>query len=164
MAEIVVIGYPDEGTAQQAYETLTQLQHDLIVDLAGSAVVTRDMSGKLNVATPTHATGAGAASGAMWGALFGLLFFIPIGGLIIGGVMGAIMGKMGDLGIKEEFRAQVQDAVKEPGTSALVAIYTKVTPDKAVAALAPFGGKVLKSSLSEAAEAELQGQLTPTAV
>ena len=68
------------------------------------------------------------------------------------------MGKMSDVGIKDEFRAQVQDAV-QPGTSALVAIFTKVTPDKAMEGLAPFGGTVLKTSLSEAAEQELQQHL-----
>jgi uncharacterized membrane protein len=47
----------------------------------------------------------------------------------------------------------------EPGTSALFLVVEKVTPDKAVEALSQFGGKVLKSSLSHEAEAELQEAL-----
>jgi uncharacterized membrane protein len=163
MAEIVVIGYPDEATAEKAWATLGQLQHDLIVDLADSAVVTRDLEGKIKVVTPTHATGAGAAGGAVWGGLIGLLFFIPVAGLVIGGLMGALAGKMSDMGIKDEVRSQVQEAVK-PGTSALVVVYRKVTPDKAIDALKPYGGTVLKTSLSAEVEKQLQEALTPASV
>jgi len=154
MAELVVIGYPDEPTAEKALAVLGELQHDLVVDLAGAAVVVADADGKVKMASPTHATGAGAASGALWGMLFGLLFLIPVAGLVIGGVMGAMFGKMGDLGIRKEYVEQVRDLLK-PNTAALVIMYRKVTPDKAVEALKPFGGTVLKSSLSAETEQAL---------
>jgi uncharacterized membrane protein len=47
----------------------------------------------------------------------------------------------------------------QPGTSALFLIVEHATTDKAVAALSQFGGTVLKSSLSEEAEKELQEAL-----
>jgi uncharacterized membrane protein len=50
----------------------------------------------------------------------------------------------------------------KPGTSALFMIVEKVTPDRAVAALSPYGGTVLKSSLSEEAQAKLQEALHGT--
>jgi uncharacterized membrane protein len=158
MAELVVIGYKDEATANGALETLGKLQKDLVVDLAGAAVVTCDAEGKYKMSTPTHATGAGAASGALWGMIFGLLFLIPVAGLVIGGVMGALFGKMGDTGIKQEFISQVRDVLK-PGMAGLVIMYRKATPDKTIEALAPFGGHVLKSSLSSDAEAALNTAL-----
>jgi uncharacterized membrane protein len=151
MAELVVIGYPDEASAEQALAVLGTLQQELVVDLAGAAVVVADAQGKLKVSTPTHATGAGAASGALWGMLIGLLFFIPVAGLFLGGMMGAMFGKMGDMGIKKEYIEQVRGLLT-PGTAGLVVMYRKATPDKTVAALAPFGGTVLKSSLSAEAE------------
>jgi uncharacterized membrane protein len=151
MAELVVIGYNDEATANQAQAALHQLEKDLVVDLAGSAVVVADAEGKYKMTTPTHATGAGAASGALWGMIFGLLFFIPVAGLVIGGLMGGLFGKMGDTGIKQEFISQVRGLLK-PNTAALVIMYRKATPDKTLAALQPFGGTVLKSSLSAEAE------------
>jgi len=161
MAELVVIGYPDEISANNALAKLGTLQQDLIVDLVGASVVVADSEGKIKTATPTHATGAGAASGALWGMIFGLLFFIPVAGLVIGGTMGALFGKMGDLGIKKEYVEQVRDLLK-PNTAALVVFYRKATPDKTVAALAPYGGHVLKSSLSaeteQALDEALQGQ------
>jgi uncharacterized membrane protein len=47
----------------------------------------------------------------------------------------------------------------QPGTSALFMVLEKVTPDKAVEAMSKFGGTVLKSSLSNEAQAELQDAL-----
>jgi uncharacterized membrane protein len=103
--------------------------------------------------------GVGALSGSFWGLLFGLLFFVPVLGLAVGAGMGALMGRISKAGIDRHFQEQVKDMVK-PGTSALFMILEKVTPDKAVAGLGKFGGTVLKSSLSDAAEAELQEALT----
>jgi hypothetical protein len=34
--DLVVIGYPDETTAEKAYEVVMQLSHDLIMQVAGS--------------------------------------------------------------------------------------------------------------------------------
>ena len=73
--------------------------------------------------------------------------------------MGALFGKMGDTGIKkEEFISQVRDVLK-PVMAGLVIMYRKATPDKTLEALAPFGGHVLKSSLSADAEAAINETL-----
>jgi uncharacterized membrane protein len=157
MAELVVLGYPDEQTAQVVYSKVQELEEDFIVE-GTAATVTRSADGKLHVTTPSKAVGAGAATGALWGALFGLLFFVPIGGLIVGGLMGALAGKAADMGLDEEFRRRVQDVVT-PGSSAVVLIFTKATPDKAIEALAPYGGQVLRTSLSKEAEEELSKAL-----
>ncbi len=46
----------------------------------------------------------------------------------------------------------------QPGTSALFMV-VEVTPDKAVEAMSKFGGTVLKSSLSNESQRELQEAL-----
>src|SRR5438094_702412 len=76
----------------------------------------------------------------------------------IGAGLGALMGKVEKTGIDREFQDQVKEMVK-PGTSALFLVIDKVTPDKAIAAMQKYGGTVLKSSLSQSAEAELQNAL-----
>jgi uncharacterized membrane protein len=158
VAELVVIGYPNEDTAERVMEELGRLQHDMVVQLAGAATVVKDREGKLKVTSPTHATGMGAVSGGLWGLIIGLLFFVPIGGLLIGGALGALFGKMGDIGIKDEFKEQVR-AMMEPGSAAVVMMFNKATPDKTLAALAPYGGKVLKTSLSAEAEQHIDETL-----
>jgi uncharacterized membrane protein len=153
MADLVVLGYPDRATAKAVYVKVEELQKDDIID-GTAAVLDRSTDGGIQVEAPTGGVGAGAASGALWGGLFGLLLFIPIGGLIVGGILGALMGKLADSGIDDEFRARVQEILK-PGTSAVVIIFSKATPDRALAALAPYGGEVLQTSLSKDVEAEI---------
>ena len=103
--DLVVIGYPDEATAEKAYEVVVQLQHDLIMQVAGAAVVAKDAEGKARMVTKTGATSSGAMMGGFFGLLFGLLFLIPVGGMILGGILGAVMGTMTGWGIKDDFRA-----------------------------------------------------------
>ena len=158
MAELLVIGYPDVETAQKSMETVQQLEKDLIMQTGGAAVVKKTTDGKVEMVTKTGATSAGAAMGGFWGMLFGLIFLIPVGGLIIGGIMGAVMGTISGWGVKDEFRQRAADVLK-PGTAALVVFVSKATPDKALAALAPLGGEVLRTSLSEDAEKEIQHAL-----
>jgi uncharacterized membrane protein len=158
LVDLVVIGYPDEATAEKAYEVVLQLQHDLVMQVAGAAVVAKDADGKAKMVTKTGATSSGAMMGGFFGLLFGLLFLIPVGGLIIGGILGAVMGTMTGWGIKDDFRQRAQDVLK-PGTAALVLFVKKWTEDKALAALAPLGGEVLKTSLSDDATKEINAAL-----
>jgi len=158
MSDLIVIGYPDETTALAAADEARRLARDLIIQPDAIAAITRDADGNMHVHTEHHAVGAGAVWGMFWGMLFGLLFFIPFFGMAIGAGMGALMGKVTKSGISKEFQDQVRDLL-QPGTSALFLMVEKVTPDKAVEAMAKFGGTVLKTSLSKEGEAELQEAL-----
>ena len=51
------------------------------------------------------------------------------------------------------------DGLLTPGKSALVVMAKKLTEDKFAAAMAEFGGTVLKTSLSDEAENELVQEL-----
>lgn len=154
MAELIVIGYDDEETAERVLDELQDLQHDYLIDLQDAAVVRRDGKGKLKVQTPGSPTGAGALGGAFWGLLFGLIFLVPVGGAIIGGIAGALMGKGVDLGIKEDFKKKVGDLVG-PGKSAVLMVIRKATPDRVLEELQPYGGTVLRTSLSHEDEEAL---------
>jgi len=72
--------------------------------------------------------------------------------------MGALFGKLGKSGVNDPFRSQVQDMLK-PGASAVVIMAEKVTEDKFGDAMRPFGGQLLKTSLSEEDEKELASEL-----
>jgi uncharacterized membrane protein len=164
MATLVAIGYPDQGTAEQARQTVQQLEGELIIQADQVAAISRDLEGKYHVQT-SHggaSAGGGAAWGGFWGLLFGLLFFIPVIGLAFGAGLGALFGHMGEKGIDKQFQQQVRDYVK-PGTSALFLIIEQVTEDKAVAALEQYGGTVIKTSLSEEDTKKLQDALQPPA-
>jgi uncharacterized membrane protein len=158
MSDLIAIGYDDEATAAKAAEEVRRLAGELIIQPDAVATIVRDKDGDYHVNTNHHFVGGGATWGMFWGLLFGLLFFVPVFGLAIGAGFGALFGKIEKTGIDAEFQKQVRDMIK-PGNSALFLIVEKVTPDKAVAALSKFGGTVLKSSLSNEAQGELQEAL-----
>ena len=162
MATLVAIGYPDQGTAEQARQTVAELESELVIQADQVAAISRDLEGKYHVHT-SHggaSAGAGAWWGGFWGLLFGLLFFIPFAGLAIGAGMGALFGHFGEKGIDKAFQQQVRDYLK-PGTSALFMVIEQATPDKAIAALQQYGGTVIKTSLSEEDTKRLQEALQP---
>jgi uncharacterized membrane protein len=162
MATLVAIGYPDQTTAEQARQTVYQLESELIIQADEVASISRDVEGKYHVQT-SHSgasAGGGAAWGGFWGLLFGLLFFIPVFGLALGAGMGALFGHFGEKGIDKAFQQQVRDYLK-PGTSALFMVIEQVTPDKAIAALEQYGGTVIRTSLSDEDTKKLQEALTP---
>ncbi len=162
MATLVAIGYPDQGTAEQARDTVAHLESELIIQADQVASISRDPEGKYHVHT-SHggaSAGGGAAWGGFWGFLFGILFFIPFAGLALGAGMGALFGHFGEKGIDKAFQEQVRDHL-QPGTSALFVVIEQATPDKAIAALQQYGGTVIKTSLSEEDTKKLQEALQP---
>jgi uncharacterized membrane protein len=163
MATLVAIAYPDEGTGEQARETVSELEADLVIQADQVASISRDMQGKYHVHT-SHggaSAGGGAWWGGFWGFLFGLLFFIPFAGLAIGAGMGALFGHLGEKGIDKAFQEQVRDHL-QPGTSALFMVIEQATPDKAIAALQQYGGNVIRTSLSDEDTKKLQEALQPS--
>ena len=157
MSDLIIIGYDDEDTADRVLRELVALERDYLVDLEDAAVIRRDKRGKLHVTTPTHHAAAwGALSGLFWGTVIGLLFLFPLAPIVgvAGGLMGAALGSASDLGIKDDFKRRVQQLV-QPGTSAILIIVRKATPDKVLEALKPYGGTVLQTSLTHDAEQRL---------
>ncbi|MGG7465905.1 DUF1269 domain-containing protein [Plantibacter sp. YIM 135347] len=160
MSDLIVISFDNEGEAEAAYNEVLKLQNDLVVELAGLALVKVDGEGKTHVQTPGPAgkIGVGVAGGALFGTLIGILFFIPFAGLIVGGVFGALFAGLDKSGINAEFRDRVKETVTA-GKSAVVIYATKLTEDKFAAALSSYGGTVVQTSLSAEDEAHLTEDL-----
>jgi uncharacterized membrane protein len=158
VADLIAIGYPDEGTAAKAAEEARRLADDLVIEPDAIATIVRDSEGKFHVTTSHHPVGGGTTWGMFWGLLFGMLFFVPVFGMAVGAGLGALFGKIEKTGIDKQFQDQVRELL-QPGTSALFLLVEKVTPDKAVDAMSQYGGTVLESSLSKDAERELQKAL-----
>lgn len=54
MSTLLVLGYPTEDKAKQAYQEVLNLDNDLIVNLQSVAVVAKRDNGKFDVVTPGH--------------------------------------------------------------------------------------------------------------
>lgn len=158
MPDLIAIGYPDTTTAMQAMDEVGVLAQELVIQPDAVAAVVRGEDGKFRTITNQHEVGAGATWGMFWGFLFGILFFVPILGMAFGAAFGALGGKLAKSSIDKQFQEQVREQM-QPGTSALFMIVEQMTTDKALAGLSQFGGTVLKTSLSDEDQAEIQEAL-----
>ncbi|WP_091234056.1 DUF1269 domain-containing protein [Microbacterium sp. 3J1] len=156
MSDLIVIAFDNEAQAEAAFNEVQSLENDLVVQLAGLALVKVDGEGKTHVEYPGAVgnIGAGAAGGALFGTLIGILFFVPFAGLIFGGLFGALFAGLDKSGLDAQFRDRVKSTVSA-GKSAVVVYAVKLTQDKFAAALAPYEGTVVQTSLSEEDEQAL---------
>lgn len=167
MAELVVIGFDDPHEADRALSELARLQTEYLVDLEDAVVAIRGPDGKLRLKQSVDLVGAGAASGgiwgAMWGSLVGLLFLNPLLGLATGAAFGlgagALSGSLDDYGIDDTFIGSIAETL-QPNTSALFVLVRKAQPEKVLAEMSRFRGRVIRSSLSPEQEGRLQAALS----
>lgn len=159
MSDLIAIAYDDLHKAEEVRLTLAKLQQGRLIELEDAAIVTKDADGKVKLNQAVNLTAAGAASGSFWGLLIGTLFLNPLLGAAVGAASGAIGGALNDIGVNDQFMRDL-GATLQPGTSALFLLVRKVTPDKVLEQVAPYGGKVLQTSLTKDKEAELQEILT----
>jgi uncharacterized membrane protein len=164
MPTLVAIGYPDQRTAEQAWDTVRQLDEELIIQADQVALVSRDPNGTYHVHTSHDgiSTAGGAIWGGFWGLLFGTLFLIPFAGWAMGAGLGALFGHFKEKGIDQQFQEQVRDHL-QPGAAALFMVIEHATPDKAITALARYGGTVIRTTLSEEDTKKLEDALRPPA-
>src|SRR6187455_753357 len=167
MPELVVVGFDNVTEADRALMELARLQKEYLIDLEDAVVAIRQPDGQVNLKQSINLVGIGAASGglsgAMWGSLVGLLFLNPLAGFAVGGLVGAgsgaLSGSLVDYGIDDNFIRSLAETL-QPDTSALFVLVRKAQPEKVLAELSGFRGKVLRSSLSPEQEARLQAAIS----
>ena len=159
MSDLIAIAYDDEFKAEEVRLTLAKLQKEHLIELEDAAIVIKDEDGKVKLNQAVNLTAAGAVSGGFWGLLIGTLFLVPVFGAAVGATTGAIGGALSDIGVDDDFMRELGENL-QPGTSALFILVRKVTPDKVLDEIAPYGGKVLRTSLTKDKEAELQEVLS----
>ncbi len=159
MSSLIAVGFKDEFTADAVILELRKLQKEHLIDLEDAAIVIRNKDGKVKIKQTQELTAEGALSGGFWGLLFGFIFFNPLLGWAVGAIAGGISGALTDIGIDDNFIREVGSTI-EPSTSAIFVLVRRATPDKVLADLSRFEGKVLKTSLSNEDEAKLKAVLT----
>lgn len=167
MSELVVVGFDNPNDADRVLTELTRLQKEYLIDLEDAVVAIRGADGAVRVKQSVNLVRLGATSGglsgALWGSLIGLLFLNPLAGLAVGGAVGAgsgaLSGSMIDYGINDDFIRSIGETL-QPDTSALFLLIRKSQPEKVLAELSGFKGRVIRSSLSPEQEAKLQAALS----
>jgi uncharacterized membrane protein len=156
MSTLTVLKFPSAEGANQLLGTLQNLQRQQLINVDDAAIVTWPVGAKKpKTRQLNNLTGVGALGGAFWGMLFGLLFFVPILGLAIGAGIGALAGSMGDVGIDDNFVAQVRQKVT-PGTSALFLLTSGAVMDRVMEAVKGMPMELISTNLPADQEARLR--------
>lgn len=167
MSELIVVGFNNANDADRVLTQLGRLRREYLIDLEDAVVAIRDPDGKVHIKQSISVLGRsvsyGTLSGALWGTLVGLLFLNPLAGMAIGGVVGAgtgaLSGSLIDYGINDDFIRDI-GATLAPDTSAIFLLVRKAQPEKVLAELSGYRGRILRSSLSPEQEARLRAALS----
>lgn len=156
MSTLTVWKFQSAEGAEDVETALKSLQKEGLVKILDAAVV----SWPADRARPRtkqllNLVGAGALSGTFWGMLFGLIFLMPLLGAAIGAAAGALGGKLADVGIDDDFIAEVKEKIT-PGTSALFLLTMNEVPDRISEALPGGGAELLHSNLDTLSEQRLR--------
>lgn len=103
-------------------------------------------------------TGPGALLGGSWGTVLGLIFVVPLAGLVVGAATGAVLGSLADVGIDDDFIAEVRAQVT-PGTSALFLLSHGAVVDRVTAEMADVEMELIRSNLDPEQERRLRETL-----
>ncbi|MCX5345636.1 DUF1269 domain-containing protein [Streptomyces atratus] len=156
MSTLTVWKFQSAEGAENAETTLKSLQKQGLIKILDAAVVSWPADrAKPRTKQLIDLVGAGALSGTFWGMLFGLIFLMPLLGAAIGAAAGALGGKLADVGIDDDFIAEVKEKVT-PGTSALFLLTMNEVPDRISDALPDGGAELLHSNLDTQSEARLR--------
>jgi len=158
MANLIAIVFDNVEEAVKVRETLSKAQKSDYISMEDAATVVRDEDGKLHIHNEID---RGVKVGALWGSLIGLLlggFLFPVFGLAMGVIGGAAVGKMVGESVDPKFTKEI-GAAMEPGSSALFFIFRGDDVNAAIAAMRPYKGKVIHTTLSEEAEKSLRDEL-----
>jgi len=124
-SSLAAFSFSDELRAVEFMTAVTRLGRDGKLKLRDAVFVVKNPEGKTYVRETTDIQAGQAAIGtAMWSGLFGLLLGGPVGLLVAGGIgagAGALTAKLVDVGVTDEFVAQLREMV-QPGTTTLAVL------------------------------------------
>ena len=162
MSNLIAVAYDDVPTAQNVVEALRELSVEHAIAIDDAVIVEHRADGKVKLHQSLKPGAAGAAGGALWGGLIGLLFLAPFLGMAVGAAAGGAAGAMSDLGVNDKFMKDLGEDL-QPGNAAVLVLVRDSTPDKVLPRISEYGGRVVHSSLSNEAEAQLQAALSAPA-
>jgi uncharacterized membrane protein len=159
MNHLIVIGFDHFDDARAALRTLRSLERVGHLMLEDTAVVERDPDGTTHVRNEVSGTTEAAV---VVGALIGgvLMFAFPPAGWVVGAAVGALVGIAFGTGAPRAFVDEVSRTLR-PGRSALFLVTRQTDADAVLAALRPYRGEVIQSTLDSETEEALRSALKP---
>ena len=157
MNQLIVVGFDHLDDARSAMRRLRELESDGQIRFEDTAIVERDPDGTARVHNEVSGT---TETATLIGAVLGgvVTFVFPPLGAALGAAAGAAVGASLDRGVSRSFVNDVKETL-QPGRSALFLVVKETEGDAAVAALRPFTGEVIQTTLSEESEEALREAL-----
>ena len=157
MAELIVVAFDHFDDARKAMETLRSLEGEGRIKFEDTAIVERDPDGTVHVRNEVSGT---TETAAVVGALIGGLvtFIFPPVGIAVGAALGAVVGAALKTGVDPDFVEEVGKTLR-PGRSALFLVVKQSEADATMAALRPFAGDVIQTTLDSETEEALRRAL-----
>jgi uncharacterized membrane protein len=144
---VVTFGEDPENdkNAFQALTDLKQLDSQDQIKIAGAAVVTRDLDGRVDVKSDVGDDPyVGTASGGMIGLLVGIIGG-PLG-VLLGGATGVLVGSLFDIDDEDRTESVLSEISKQvqPTRTAVLAQVTEQSPEVIDSAMTRLGGEVMR--------------------
>ncbi len=140
----------DDTNAYQALTDLKQLDSQGQIEIAGAAVITRDLDGRVDVKSEVgDAPYAGTASGGIIGLLLGIIGG-PLG-VLLGGTYGMLVGSLFDIDdaeTTESVLGEISNQVHATRTAVLAQV-NEQSPEVIDSAMARLGGHVMRRPVFE---------------
>lgn len=172
MDDLIVIAFPDDQ--HRAAEVLHELRRSDVespLELDDAVVVTRDMRGRVHLDQSIELSPRGARKGAFWGLLVGIVLALPFpflgpmfvagaaaGGTAVGAGLGAMFSSPSEAGVDNDFAREVSENLPE-GSSAIFLMVSGISLDDVLPMLAPYGGKLLQTTLAPEGQEKIQRAL-----
>jgi uncharacterized membrane protein len=141
--QLAAISFDDDLRAVEFMTAVTRLAKDQRLTLHDAVFVVKRADGKTYVReTKDLQAGPTAIGVGLWSGLFGLLLGGPVGMLVAGGIgagAGAVTAKLVDVGVTDEFVAQLREMVRE-GTTTVAILADHVDAQAVLAELHRFEG------------------------
>ena len=161
MNQLIVVAFDHFDDARNALASLRSLERDGRISFEDTAIIERDPDGKAHVknevsGTTETATVLGAAIGGI------VSFVFPLIGAALGAAVGAAIGAALDRGVSADFIDDVKKTLR-PGRSALFLVVRQSDLDATIAALRPFRGDVIQTTLPTETEEALRAAINDRA-
>jgi|tagenome__1003787_1003787.scaffolds.fasta_scaffold20893783_2 uncharacterized membrane protein len=157
MNQLVVVSFDNLDSARAALGAMRDLERRGQISFEDTAIVSRDPDGTTHVKNEASGTTETAAViGGIIGAFASFIF--PVAGIAIGAAAGAAVGASLGTGVEGSFVDEIKKSIT-PGRSALFLVARSMNADALTAALRPFEGEVLQTTLSPDLEEALREAL-----
>ena len=157
MNQLLVVAFDHFDDARNAMKQLRSLEREGKIRFEDTAIVERDPDGTAHVKNEVSGT---TETATVIGAIIGgfVTFLFPPVGMAIGAAVGAAFGMGMDTGVSGAFVDEVKETLR-PGRSALFLVVKESDADATLAALRPFTGDVIQTTLSTETEDALRQAL-----